>query len=478
MLFTEDAMDRLNRTTFRSLAAASVVAAATGVLHWSNNAPSGQEVTQGSPQCTAVPPRLFVLPEGVAPVALRFEAPPSDVSLGNSSVDASRPQTVQWRETESAPWNRLPKVKDSAVDAPAFAIAEGPPSSTWEPHSAGNAYIPSPSSDTNNAGPVWSGEPAITGLAVPHSATGQVGLGNHDRRMAAVENRATLLAQHAISMAQRGATYTARAELMDVLQFVAQSLDAQERTKRHTRSLAAALLALEEGAQFHVARGRLGVTPDVESLVAAHRTTVLKDRDLEHLTALDAIQHYYTFAQEQLAVAAGGQRAASLALYSLGKLQAVAPESALGDSALHTPQGMVFFQAAMITDPYNHLAANELGVLLAKYEQWEDARRVLLHSVRVCPTAEAWHNLAVVHDRLGEQVLARQARVEHQQIVQGMAQPKTFVGPQVQWLSPMEFAKTHQGVDGPPNIASPAPANPAHSVRPDDDISWKPWTWF
>src|SRR5207248_11234892 len=126
-----------------------------------------------------------------------------------------------------------------------------------------------------------------------------------------------------------------------------------------------------------------------------------------------AQQQYLGLAQAQLALAAGGQQVSSQTLYRLGKLQAAMALHDADSQGLHGPQAMVFYQAALTADGANYLAANELGVLLARYGQLAEARQLLLHCVVVHPQVESWHNLAVVHRRLGEDDLA--SRADHEQ---------------------------------------------------------------
>ena len=56
--------------------------------------------------------------------------------------------------------------------------------------------------------------------------------------------------------------------------------------------------------------------------MAVHRTPVIKTEPLDALSPVIAQRRYYTFAQEQLALAAAGERASSLALYGLAKTAA------------------------------------------------------------------------------------------------------------------------------------------------------------
>ena len=108
--------------------------------------------------------------------------------------------------------------------------------------------------------------------------------------------------------------------------------------------------------------------------------------------------------------------------------------------ALHAPQSIVFHQAALATDGGNWLAANELGVLYARYGQLAEARQLLVYSVTVHPHVEGWHNLAVVHRRIGETDLAERAEAERLQLAQKAVKSAPGIGDTVRWVDPKTFA--------------------------------------
>jgi tetratricopeptide (TPR) repeat protein len=207
---------------------------------------------------------------------------------------------------------------------------------------------------------------------------------------------------------------------------------------------------------------------DWQSLVATHQTPVLKAADLSQLNVLDALQQYYEYAQQQLAAACDHETAASLALYGLGKIHLVLGGQGTTVSRLDAPKALVFHQAALLVDPANYRAANELGVLLARFGQLKQAREVLQQSVTVRPQPEAWHNLAVVHERLGESSLAQQARQELARLSSLSEAAKAPMNDApVQWLEPQQFARISTGVEHdlrPP--ASAAPVIPPVSRPP------------
>jgi polysaccharide export outer membrane protein len=89
-------------------------------------------------------------------------------------------------------------------------------------------------------------------------------------------------------------------------------------------------------------------------------------------------------------------------------------------------------------------------VLLARYGQLERARDALLQSVRARPLAETWHNLSVVHARLGEIELAQLARREAERAVQSSRRDEADMrssrtGGPIRWVDPSEFAAAAPG---------------------------------
>ena len=243
--------------------------------------------------------------------------------------------------------------------------------------------------------------------------------------MRAVNRQAISKIRNAFSLAQRGATYSARIELIDSLRVIAEALDMRDGTRQHTDALKRGFVALEEAEDFQ--QHGLAAELDLDVLVAGHRTPALKDRDLSKMTPLVCLQKYLTYAQQQLAIAGGEQQVASLAMYGLGRLQVdIAAED---DSVM--PQAIVFHQAAVMTDSMNYKSANELGVLLARYGQFSQARDMLAHSIQVCPCEESWRNLAKVHQQLGQQDLARKAAYEAQLVARGSGSSHG-----VRWVEP------------------------------------------
>jgi tetratricopeptide (TPR) repeat protein len=309
----------------------------------------------------------------------------------------------------------------------------------------------------------------------------------------AVARQADAHVAKGIQFAERGASFTARAEFLQALRLCADALDQQRETTAHRRALSAGLTALDEAKSFLGPAGGVATNLTVGEIMAGHQTPLLKrGDDIAGLTPADAMQRYFTFAQEQLASAGGDLAPAASALYALGKLETLSlPAGAATIGSIQSARAVVYFQAALVIQPQHALAANELGVLLARHGRLRDAKAVLMHSVRIKPESSALHNLAIVHAELGERDHAQQAELQSQQLA---TQTPSTVGvataPGVQWVDPSAFASTSQAggrTSIPPPVLADAPQEqteepaeePVEEEAPRTAFqrltSWLPW---
>lgn len=272
-------------------------------------------------------------------------------------------------------------------------------------------------------------------LAKPKAAT------NPPRRPSSSDGAALLpvlqqaaqLNRRAESLAGRGAYYLARNMTIQSLRSMAEALDLQAGSGEHTAALASALAALREAEDFQ-SRSNEDTTVNVPLVVAGHRTPILRQANVEQISAISAQQQYLTFAQRQLVIAAGGQPVASHGLCILGKLQLRLQGSEPRQSDL--ARAMVYQQAALAVDRRNFPAANELGSILATFGQLQEARRVLQHSVGTAANPDGWHRLASVHEKLGEAELAAHALKQEEILTGGAKGPR----PKIEWVEPEVFA--------------------------------------
>src|SRR5690606_24666446 len=220
---------------------------------------------------------------------------------------------------------------------------------------------------------------------------------------------------------------------------------------------------------------------DIACIARGHQTPVLHSSP--QCPAVLAVQRYYDYACEQLTVAAHGERAASLALYGLGRVHASIASSSAPIIAAAEGKSAVFHQAAVLVDPNNYMSANELAVIAARQGRYETARDLLLQCVRVAPQPTAWRNLARVHRYLGELQLAEQAMMEANAAVAKAAGSGPAPGvvpsgaqPSVRWLTPEHCASSSR-----PSTDRREPKSTSASKEPPAEkkqglMSWLPWS--
>jgi tetratricopeptide (TPR) repeat protein len=294
------------------------------------------------------------------------------------------------------------------------------------------------------------------------------------RSLAMIAPQAQAHIDYALNLAERGAVQSAQAEFIMALDLIADSLDADMRdaTRAHARAVQAGLIAIEESKDFVPADTPHDIAINLSQLAATHQTPVLKNIDLARMTRAEALQGYHSYATQQLAFAGGRSTIASSALYGLGRAASVSAAGASCRNPLGAPNAMAFYQAALLVDPQNYLAANELGVLLARYGDLESAAGQLVNSLSIKPQVETWHNLAVVYKRMGQSAKAEQAE---QQRAKLLAAPRDSVAaagnpgdlgsrPVLRWVDADTFAASspQTGFDGP-TVTNSNPGSPAKS---------------
>ncbi|MCI0331824.1 MAG: hypothetical protein L0228_01200 [Planctomycetes bacterium] len=279
----------------------------------------------------------------------------------------------------------------------------------------------------------------------------------------AVESTAQLLpaVQRGFGLAQRGALYAARTEFVQVLRRVAQARDVAADSAEHSRALAAGLRALDEAEDFVPHGVQLEAELDVRAVASSHRTSVLPDGETEDVSPFEAVAMYHSYAQEQLKAAVAGDQAGSMALYGLGTIYARLSERGDDDVQL-TRRAMTMHAAALAACPNNHMAANELGVLVCRAGRAEEAARLFKQTINFAPSAVAYHNLAVAQQRLGMHAHAAANEVESQRLA-AMERERGDVSRRagIRWVTPAEMARAAQ-----PNVGMPATANRPVSQPP------------
>jgi tetratricopeptide (TPR) repeat protein len=297
--------------------------------------------------------------------------------------------------------------------------------------------------------------------------------------------------RHGCELAGRGAFFAARAEFLAALQLLAEGLDTEYKTSTHSHALAAAWTAMKEADDFLPRRSGLEASVDLPRILDAHNTAVLKGH-AEGLTPLAALKGYFTFAQEQFAAAVGHEVAGSMALHGLGKLHSAITANKTIHVLAAEPKAMAYYQAALMVDSGNFLAANDLGVLLARYGNYVGARAALEYSLAIHPQSVGWQNLSVVYRQLAEPALAAQAwqragQTRQAEVAQRRGMP-TGSPDKVRWLDPAAFAETSTNTPNSPAAITPstpqvaaqpaAPSSPRGSAQPATStpaVGWFPW---
>ena len=251
--------------------------------------------------------------------------------------------------------------------------------------------------------------------------------------------------QRGYNLAQHGAFFAARTEFIQVLRRVAQAKDAGSSADDHARALAAGLRALDEADDFVPQGVQLEAELDVRKVASSHRTPVLRDYP-EEVLPQEAVVLYHSYAQQELLIAASGEQAGSMALYGLGKVYARLAERR-DDDVQYTRSAMTMYSAALDACPDNHMAANEMGVILCRTGHAAEAVDRFTRAIDLAPNATAYHNLAVAQQKLGmsgqaaanEQESQRMAAIDRSN---GVVSKRAGV----QWVSPAEMARVTQPV--------------------------------
>jgi tetratricopeptide (TPR) repeat protein len=262
--------------------------------------------------------------------------------------------------------------------------------------------------------------------------------------------------QRGCDLAQRGALYAAQTEFIQVMRRIAQANDAERRTDEHSLALAEGLRALDEAADFMPQGAALEGEIDVKIIASSHRTPLVRQFP-RYVPPHSAIALYHAFAQERLAAAMGGHQAGSMALFALGRVHARLAERN-DDDVLATRSAMTMYLAALSVSPENHLAANELAVLLCRNGHPAEAARLFEQAIDHAPAATTYHNLAVAQQKLG---LAGQAAANEQES-QRLAAWERATGAVsrragIQWVSPQELAQVTPPAGMPTAQNAPAP---------------------
>jgi polysaccharide export outer membrane protein len=289
------------------------------------------------------------------------------------------------------------------------------------------------------------------------------------------------MTQQALSLASKGATYSANAKLIEVLELTAERLDEESGTTEHIEALAAGLMALREAQDFT----RVGFKFDRNATISLREFGHASAKSVAHgerrFTRKEALQLYYSFASRQLGFAVAGSAVGSAALCHLGRLQPFLYEGAEHHSSFVAVRSVAWHRAALHAHEKNFRAANELGVVLARQGQFQSACTALLHSAELGQRPETLANLGVVLKKLGDDVGARSmaALAEERRLEQVSHQPADAreISSLVRWVEPRQFAQgaAFQEISG---ATVEQPVKEKETDSPPERSRWPRWPKF
>jgi hypothetical protein len=288
---------------------------------------------------------------------------------------------------------------------------------------------------------------------------------------AMVTEQAQTKIRRGYKLAQRGAYFAARQEFVEVLRMIAEAKDQKRGVARRSIALANGLRALEEAADFAPRGSAVESRLDFDVIIASHRTPVAKS-DAGKLMPQQLGDLYYRYAQLQLGAAVAGEPAGSMALHALGKLYSQIGRAEPERIVQADRRAFALQQAALLARDDNHLAAHELGVLLAETGHFVDSEYILAQVAMREPHPVVYRNLARIQRKLGREDLATVSEQQaHLLADQGVS---SITG--VKWVDPQTLARMGdplapsvppptQVAAGPP-IPQPRPQTPPPAQAP------------
>jgi len=401
------------------------------------------------------PPSIIATMPSLSPPPLPDPPAAPDTTVDESLLPALQAPAAPTPRARQDSASRLKKAHRQAPNAVPMPMVHGSSFSVPEQGDA-NRQVSAVGVSSDNAGTAIS-RPAVVPVFSP-------GNGQRSQSLELAAREADQYTQRGFELASHGAYFAARAQFIQALRLLAQALDTDRHTAEHSRALADGLTAMREAQDFLPSGSRLEADLDIPGIVAGHRTPVLKNASVRCMTPQAALQSYFTFAQTQLGIAGGGELAASMACYGLGKLHHAAAGQQPEATGAALPKSVAFLQASILIHRYNYMASNELGTLLARAGRYEDARTALEHSVSIQSTTTGWNNLAAVYQRTGQRDAAQKASwragsLAQQESARGSAQGTSMRV--VQWIEPAQFAQAFR----PSAAAEASGANVPQSVR-------------
>lgn len=230
--------------------------------------------------------------------------------------------------------------------------------------------------------------------------------------------------EYAVSLAQRGAYYSAREELRQALWTIAQAHDTETESYYYTKALDSAFLAFKECDDLASILGP-GISRErLNRVIGQHKTPIAEVPKDEH-SALAALRQYVQFAEDALVTAAGGEKFAAELLYTFARITQT--DKSMDQSTLVNAKSISLYRASLRIDDRHVASANELAVMLGTFGHLFEAREILAQATHGDVPREVWQNLAAVHDRLGDHQRSQQALNQSKQASRNPAVQVTWV---------------------------------------------------
>jgi hypothetical protein len=378
--------------------------------------------------------------ESVSPEPLDSTAPPATSAASQVAGELLAPQTIA-ESLAPAPGDVVIVDELPALMPPSPAAIAGVEAAMRFPPETPTAATTNKRTPAKTA-PQGTGTP--TGLVVSERAQAKIRRGHE--------------------LAERGAYFAARNQFVDVLRMIAEAKDQLHGAPRRTIALAEGLRALDEAADFAPAAGG-AADLKMSVVVASHGTPAAKSLAADEMLPQQLADAYFEFAKRQLGAAVAGEPAGSMALHALGKLQSrlgrVEPENNPQADA----RSFAFQQAALLSRPDNHMAAHELGVLLAESGHYVESETLLRQVVMRAPHPVVYRNLARVERQMGRPEIA--SAMEQRAAL--LASQGAGGNPNVQWVPVNAFVGTPDAL-GPPATTPYMAARPAAGYAPTTGV--------
>jgi tetratricopeptide (TPR) repeat protein len=280
---------------------------------------------------------------------------------------------------------------------------------------------------------------------------------------AIVNDRAAAKIRRGYELAERGAYFAARSEFIAALRMIAEAKDQLYGAPRRTIALADGLRALDEAKDFSAFASDAPAKLSMTVIVSSHRTPAAKDLTVDELLPQQLAEAYFRYAQEQLGAAVAGEPAGSMALHALGKLASRMGRIEPAKNPQADRRALTLQNAALMARNDNHLAAHELGVLLAESGHYGESEQLLRQVAAHAPDPVVFRNLARVERRLGRADLATRDEQQAAFLVARGAGGD----PNIAWVPAEALARTPDAM-GPmatPARMAAAPGGPAGSPQ-------------